>query len=262
MNTHNIYTNIQIYKFTNLQSFQVFQVFQVFYKMNRIPLADIVNIAVGDMLTGQDGNKYIVCDEAGVTYWKPIVITTKVTKVIASKPVAKTVAPTKPTPAPKPIKKVKEVKEKYYWKDNEDKPYFEGDWMQMAKSLKPKVSPTKFPAGYVWTTKFCDISYVVDIEYVDYSTTSEKFWNAMKSCPPCLDAEDYPYEDTYGKYHVNYDEQGNKFWCESDYTHEPLQCARKFPEGTTRTGRDGYTYVSRRCDTYDAIMGDAYWIEE
>ena len=254
------YTNIQIYKFTNLQSFQVF------YKMNRIPLADIVNIAVGDMLTGQDGNKYIVCDEAGVTYWKPVVVTTKVIKVIASKPVAKTVAPTKPTPAPKPVKKVKEVKEKYYWKDNNDKPRFEGEFFQMGKSLKPKVSPNKFPAGYVWTTKFRNISYVVDIEYVDYSTTSTKFWNLMSTCPPCLDAEDYPYEEEFGNYHVNYDEQGNKFWCESiiksDYTHQPLQHARKFPEGTTRTGRDGNTYVSHRNDTYDAIMGDACWIEE
>ena len=231
--------------------------------MNRIPLADIVNIAVGDMLTGQDGNKYIVCDEAGVTYWKPI---GKVAKVIASKLVVKTVAPTKPTPAPKPVKKVKEVKEKYYWKDNDDKPYFEGDLKQMEKSLKPKVSPNKYPTGYVWTTKFSNISYVVDIEYIDYSTTSSKFWNRMSTCPPCLDAEDYPYEHEYGKFHVNYDKEGNKFWCESmnhsDDTHLPLQFSRKFPEGTTRTGRDGNTYVSRRNDTYDAISGDAYWEEE
>ena len=161
--------------------------------MNRIPLAPIDFIAVGDMLTGQDGNKYVVCDEGGVLYWKPVVAngaTTKVTQVAVnvSAPVAVQA---------KPIKKVKEVKEKYYWKDNDKKPEYEGDNRdEIVKSLKPKISPTKFPAGYVWTTKFCNISYVVDTEYKGYSMTSSRFWNVAMTCPPCIDAEDYPYEYT------------------------------------------------------------------
>lgn len=235
--------------------------------MNRIPLADIVNIAVGDMLTGQDGNKYVVCDEAGVTYWKPVITI----KTHVPKPVKKVKEVKENNPVSKPIKKVKEVKEKFYWKDNDKKPKFEheGDndeWYKMAKSLIPKVSPSKFPAGYVWTTKFCNISYVVDIEYVDYSTTSSKFWHLVYSCSPCIDAEDYPIKHMSGDYCVDYDEQGNKFWSHCltsrKSSHQPLQFPRKFPEGTTRTGRDGDTYVSRRDGDYDTLWGDAYWTEE
>ena len=219
--------------------------------MNRIPLAPIDFIAVGDLLTGQDGNKYVVCDEGGILYWKPVA-TTKVTQVSVnvSAPVV--------TPS-KPIKKVKEVKEKYYWKDNEKKPSIDdyNKRIEMEKSLKPKVSPTKFPAGYVWTTKFSNISYVVDTEYKGYSTTMSRFWDVVGSyLPPCLDANDYPFEYVSGEYYVDYDEQGNKFWCFKcgDDEESPLQCAYKFVKGTTRTIGVDDTYVSRRDDD-----GVAYW---
>ena len=209
--------------------------------MNRIPLAPIDFIAVGDLLTGQDGNKYVVCDEGGILYWKPVA-TTKVTQV-----------PVNVSAPSKPIKKVKEVKEKYYWKDNDNKPVYDGDkWTEMRKSLKPKVSPNKFPAGYVWTTKFSNISYIVETGYKGYSTTMSKFWDWVPSCPPCLDANDYPFEyvDESENYYVDYDEQGNKFWSSAYCTDEslPLQQPYKFIVETARTVSDGSTYVSVRCD--------------
>jgi hypothetical protein len=209
--------------------------------MNRIPLAPIELLGVGDVVSGQDGNKYVVCEKVSILYWEPYTNTTVTTVVTPVVPQSK------PTPAPsKPIKKVKEVKEKYYWKDNDKKPRYEGDnWDEMSKSLKPKVSPTKFPAGYVWTTKFSNISYVVDTEYNGYSKTSSRFWNVVYTCPPCLDAEDYPYEYVSGHYCVVYDEQGNKFWtwcCHGDGESFPIQYACKFPEGTYQTTRDGTTY--------------------
>ena len=223
--------------------------------MDLVPKSSIKSFCLGDVLTGQDGNKYIVCDEAGIMYWKPHVAgVTNVTNVTVQ-----VVAPsTKPTPAPaKPIKKVKEVKEKYYWKDNEKKPAYEGDnRYEMEKSLKPKVSPTKFPAGYVWTTKFRNISYVVDTEYKGYSKTSSRFWRVVTSCPPCLDAEDYPYEYWSDYYCVVYDEQGNKFWSWYYINGDSyiLQYPYKFPEGTYQTSRDGTTY--KRVVDSD---GDAWW---
>ena len=223
--------------------------------MDLVPKSSIKSFCLGDVLTGQDGNKYIVCDEAGIMYWKPHVAgVSNVTNVTVH-----VVAPTKPTPTTpsKPIKKVKEVKEKYYWKDNEKKPRYDGtNRDEMEKSLKPKVSPNKFPAGYVWTTKFRDISYVVDTGYKGYSTTMSRFWNVVRTCPPCLDANDYPFEYVSGVYYVDYDEQGNKFWSRADGSGEgyPLQHAHKFVEGTTRTVGDGDTYVSRRNDN-----GDADW---
>jgi hypothetical protein len=211
--------------------------------MDLVPKSSIKSFCLGDVLTGQDGNKYIVCDEAGIMYWKPHVAgftnvtTVNVTNVIAPS--------TKPTHVPKPIKKVKEVKEKYYWKDNDKKPKYEGyNYREMSESLKPKVSPTKFPAGYVWTTKFNNISYVVDIEYKGYSKTSSRLWRVVKTCPSCLDAEDYPYEYWSGNYCVVYDEQGNKFWsyCGCDCESFPIQWACKFPEGAYQTSRDVTTY--------------------
>ena len=226
--------------------------------MDLVPKSSIKSFCLGDVLTGQDGNKYIVCDEAGIMYWKPHVAgVSNVTNVTVQ-----VVAPTKPTPTThaKPIKKVKEVKEKYYWKDNEKKPKYDGDYnnrLEMEKSLKPKVSPNKFPAGYVWTTKFSNISYVVDTEYKGYSTTMSRFWDVVGSyLPPCLDANDYPYEYVSGEYYVDYDEQGNKFWCFKcgDDEESPLQCAYKFVKGTTRTIGVDDTYVSRRDDD-----GVAYW---
>ena len=224
--------------------------------MDLVPKTPIKSLSIGDMLTGQDGNKYVVCKtNNNVLYWEPVEeIITKVTTVV-------------PT-TPKPVQKIKEVREKYYWKDNKKKPRFEYNgnddtWYQMGKSLLPTTDPSKKRAGYVWTTKFCNISYVVDIEYMDYSKTSSKFWKLVNECPPCIDAEDYPLKHELGTYHVNYDEQGNKFWCasvnNSKLSHQPLQSARKFPEGTTCTGRDGDTYVSRRRGDYDALRGDAFW---
>ena len=223
--------------------------------MDLVPKSSIKSFCLGDVLTGQDGNKYIVCDEAGIMYWKPHVAgVSNVTNVTVH-----VVAPTKPTPTTpsKPIKKVKEVKEKYYWKDNEKKPKYDGSkWTEMGKSLKPKVSPNKFPAGYVWTTKFSNISYVVETGYKGYSTTMSRFWKVVFSCPPCLDANDYPFEYVSDGYYVDYDEQGNKFWSRADGDGDcsPLQGPHKFVEGTTRSFADGATYVSIICDD-----GDTYW---
>ena len=225
--------------------------------MDLVPKSSIKSFCLGDVLTGQDGNKYIVCDEAGIMYWKPHVAgVSNVTNVTVQ-----VVAPTKPTPiaSPKPIKKVKEVKEKYYWKDNEKKPRYDGDKrVEMEKSLKPKVSPNKFPAGYVWTTKFSNISYVVDTGYKGYSTTMSRLWNVVGSCPPCFDANDYPFEYVSGDYYVDYDEQGNKFWCDRYGSGQgwPLQQPYKFVEGTTLTldGDEGWIWISCRNDD-----GSAWW---
>ena len=227
--------------------------------MDLVPKSSIKSLCLGDVLTGQDGNKYIVCDEGGIMYWKPHVAgVTNVTTVNVTNVIAPS---TRPTPAPsKPIKKVKEVKEKYYWKDNEKKPKYEGgNYNEMSESLKPKVSPNKFPAGYVWTTKFNNISYVVDTEYKGYSKTSSRFWHVVGVCPPCLDAEDYPYEYISGDYCVVYDEHGNKFWSDrfSDGESHPIQYAYKFPEGTYQTCRDGTT--RKRTVTSDGCWRNTWW---
>ena len=210
--------------------------------MDLVPKASIKCLSLGDVLTGQDGNKYIVCDEGGIIYWKPHVTSVASVQVIT---------PTKP---------IKEVKEKYYWKDNDKKPCYDGpSRYEMEESLKPKVSPTKFPAGYVWTTKFSDISFVVDTEYKGYSKTSTRFWQTVSTCPPCLNAEDYPYEYISGGYCVVYDEQGNKFWTgtSGDGEFYPLQYARKFPEGHIYTTSDGSKFKTTAFDD-----GDAYWKDD
>lgn len=207
--------------------------------MDLVPKSYIKFLCIGDVLTGQDGNKYIVCDEAGILYWKPHV--TSVSNVV--------VAPTKP-------KKAK----KYYWKNNDKKPRYEYDdcekFFGMSKALMPDVSPDNYPAGYVWTTEFRNISYLVDFEYKGYSTTPSKFWNVTSSCPPCIDIKEYDYdfEDTYGDFYVDCDEQGNKFWCKACGRGEiePVQYAYKFVEGTTVTFIDPFT--SRRDSD-----GNAYW---
>jgi len=200
--------------------------------MDLVPKISIKSLTVGDVLTGQDGNKYMVCEEAGILYWKPYVSSVTIPQLALK-------------PTPKPIKKVKEVKEKYYWKDNDKKPRYKGDNMQqMEESLAPKVSPTKFPAGYVWTTKFSNILYVVDTQYKGYSKTPTRFWYGVSECPPCLDAEDYPYEYNIAGYSVAYDEQGNKFWsrCICNDVGYPLLYANKFVEGHIYTTQNGSTY--------------------
>lgn len=196
--------------------------------MNRTPLAPIEFLGVGDILSGQDGNKYVVCKKGNILYWEPYTVA---------------------SPS-KPIRKVKEAKEKYYWKDNDKKPWYDGGkWNEMTEALKPKVSPNKFPAGYVWTTKFSNISFIVDIEYKGYSTTHSKVWMCVSKCPPCIDANDYPFQHISNDcYYVEYDKQGNKFWCFT-YTigDMPIQQANKFVEGTAITTiKDGTTYISRR----------------
>ena len=217
--------------------------------MDQVPKVSIKSLCVGDVLSGQDGNKYVVCKNANVLYWEPYETPTVMQVTVnVSVPIA--------SPC-KPIKKVKEVREKYHWKDNHKKPSIDdyNKWTEMKKSLKPKVSPNKFPVGYVWTTNFNSISYVVDTGYEGSSTTLSKFWNVVGICPPCLDANDYPFEYVSGLYYVDYDEQGNKFWSDrySSGKDCPLQQPYKFIEGTTCTISDSSTYVSVRCD------GSAYW---
>ena len=216
--------------------------------MDLLPKCPITSCSLGDILTGQDGNKYIVCKKANTMYWEPY---EDVTNVSSGSSSSNTIA------QPNPIRQVKPVKEKYYWKDNNKKPRYDGkNWNGMVKSLKPKTSPNKFPAGYVWITKFSDISFVVDIQYKGYSTTQSKFWNRVYCCPPCIDANDYPYEHISDNgYYVEYDKQGNKFWCykNSDGDHEPIQPPYKFMEGSTASDNNNRTFVSRRGNDY------AYW---
>lgn len=217
-------------------------------KMDLVPKASIKSLTLGDVLTGQDGNKYVVCKKGDILYWEPYITDVS----IVAKPTTIPVAP----PA-KPIKKVKEVREKYHWKDNNKKPEYDGnDWNHMIETLKPKMSPNKFPAGYVWTTKFSNVSFVVDIGYKGpCSTTKTKFWKDVYVCPPCLDANNYPFMHITNGYYVEYDEQGNKFWCEvyeGDFDDIPIQQAYKYVEGSSYKSKKGNTYVSRR-STY------AYW---
>lgn len=201
--------------------------------MNSIPVTPFETVATGDILTGQDGNKYVVCKEGNISFWKPY---------SNSKP-----------------KVSKKIRDKFHWKDNDKKQRFEGDYdrlLAMIKSLKPKVSPTKFPAGYVWTTKFNRITFVVDIEYKGDSKTTSRFWKDVYFYPPCLNANDYPFEYVSGVYYVDYDETGNKFWSHSNCDGEKyaLEFAYKFPKGYVRTTRDGTTWTSNRlCD------GSARW---
>ena len=39
--------------------------------MNCVPKASIKSLTVGDILAGQDGNKYIVCKKGKILYWEP-----------------------------------------------------------------------------------------------------------------------------------------------------------------------------------------------
>lgn len=82
----------------------------------------------------------------------------------------------------------------------------------MEESLKSKVSPYKFPTGYVWTTKFRNINFV-DAEYKGYSKKVTRLWKCIGGyIPPCLDAEDYPVYYYNSEHCIVSDEQGNKFW--------------------------------------------------
>ena len=198
--------------------------------MDLVPKTSIKSLSIGDMLTGQDGNKYVVCKKANVLYWKP--------------------EEEKPTP---PIVSIKEKKPKFEHDGNDDK------LLEVAKRLLPKDSASNKAVGYVWKTKFSNIYYVVDIEYKGGSKTSEKFWNFVCECPPRVEADKYSLKHISGNYCVAYDDKYNKYWCKTNQSHEPLQNARNFVEGTYETGRDGKTYVSRRNINYEAVKGDAFW---
>lgn len=41
--------------------------------MDQVPKISIKCLCLGDVLKGQDGNKYIVCEKAKVLYWEPYV---------------------------------------------------------------------------------------------------------------------------------------------------------------------------------------------
>lgn len=204
--------------------------------MDLMPTCPITSCSIGDVLKGQDGKKYIVCKKANTMYWEPY---EEMPCGSSSNPIPS------PKPTPTPNKKVKKIKEKYYWKNNDKKPEYDGDdWYEMAQTLRPKVSPCKFPAGYVWTTKFSNICFIAETAYEGYSTTPIRFWNLVGVCPPCLDAKDYPYKNVSGSYCVAYDENGNKFWT-SEWDHYdndndyPILHPSHFLYGhiyTTRTG--------------------------
>ena len=58
--------------------------------MDLVPKVSIKSLSIGDMLTGQDGNKYVVCKtNNNVLYWEPVEETE--TTRTACKPVQKTV---------------------------------------------------------------------------------------------------------------------------------------------------------------------------
>ena len=229
--------------------------------MEFMPTCPIMSCSIGDVLKGQDGKKYIVCKKANITYWEPYEETSSASSSNTPQPTSSNTT----TRQVKPVKKTKPVKGKFYWKDNDRKPEYDGpNWYEryeMEKSLKPKVSPNKFPAGYVWTTKFSNISFIVDTTYEGYSKTSTRVWKWVGLCPPCLDAEDYPYKYKYERYAVDYDEKGNKFWtycCGSGSDDdEPLLLPSKFPYGHIYTTGNGSQFKRSVC-SYD---GDAYWKE-
>ena len=227
--------------------------------MDAIPKVSFKTLTIGDVIKGQDGNKYVVSEEANILYWKPYVEN--------ASNVDATPAPTpRPTPTAAPV--IKKTKEKYYWKDNNKKPEYEGNNMDdMVRTLKPKVSPNKFPTGYVWTTKFRNISYIVDVGYLGYSTKLSKLWVYVRYCPPCLDANNYPFkyvhETADSRYYVEYDEQGNKYWC-CVYTCLIPQQAYKFKEGHIEYDSVGVKRVSHRYNLEDPVFDFeyAYWNDE
>lgn len=203
--------------------------------MNIVPKSSeesLRRIQDGEVLTCEDGNQYIVHDKSGIMYLKSI--------------------PTEPKNIPKLVnvqEHIQKISRWFNWTDNQKKPNYIGDMRdEMTKNLCPKISPTIFYAGYVWTTKFNNISYVVDIEYKGSSTTSSRVWVAVHSRPPCLDAENYPFKYICEEYHVVYDEKGNKFWS-LNYGSDnniPMQHPSKYPEGHRYVTPDGYTWISKR----------------
>jgi hypothetical protein len=147
----------------------------------------------------------------------------------------------------------------FHWKDNDKKPWynFRGsfeEWKECEKKLYPNISCNQFQAGYVWTTKYCNISYIVETEYKGSSKTLSKFWREVYKCPPCLDANDFPYEHFCEDYCVNYDENGKKFWsfCNYQCPNTPLQYAGKFPEGTIVPAKNGLRFKSNRQEGWTA----------
>ena len=148
----------------------------------------------------------------------------------------------------------------YYWKHNDKKPKFEYEnnndkWCKMANALKPNICPSEVPAGYVRTTQYSNISYVVDIEYKGYCKTPSKFWNVVSKCPPCLNADDFPVRYMSENYYVELDEHGKKFWCQrcGNDNQYPLQKARTLPEGSTCTIQIG------KCTSRRDANENAYW---
>lgn len=228
--------------------------------MNTFPNVSFEALSVGDVIRGQDGNKYVVCKKSNIFYWEPYVanITEVVTPPVQVK--KNNHAPT-PTPVRNTSAPVKKTKEKYYWKNNDKKPIYKYDEKDgdMIDILMPKISPNKFPAGYVWITKFSNISYVVDTEYHGNSNKMTKFWTCQEKCPPCLDAEDYPYEYIHEDtgYCVDYDAQGNKFWT-TFYSIDENRFSNfwphKFPNGHICTFRDGTEW--KRITTKN---GSSHW---
>jgi hypothetical protein len=152
--------------------------------------------------------------------------------------------------------------DKFHWRDYEKKPKYDGYTREeMSKTLKPAISPTEFVPGSVRTTKFRNISYIVDFEYKGNSKTPTLFWNVVYCCPPCLDAEEYPFKYDLEGYHVTCDEQGNKFWSLSygSDNNIPISHPRHYPEGTFYYTPDGTTWQSTRNEGSDEHYYGASW---
>ena len=221
--------------------------------MNNIPMVAIDNIVVGDVLTGQDGKKYIVAEENEVKFWKPYFtkdfsINTHISQENVDDDVDEDVEEDEE----------EDNEDKYYWKDNDNKPEFTGSWREHVKLLKlvfPQESPYNFMPGYVRTTEYRNISFIVDIEYKGSSSETTRFWEVVSTCPPCLDAKDYPLNYIHNDYYIDYDEYRNKFWTEkySDGDASPLKPAHKFIEGTEHCTHNGTVYTSLRRGN------EAYW---
>lgn len=151
------------------------------------------------------------------------------------------------------------------WRDNNKKPWFDfrdsfEEWKECEKMFYPDISSNQFPAGYVWTTEFRNISYIVDTEYKASSTTLSTFWKEVYKCPPCLDADDYPISHQCDEYSVDIDEKGKKFWsfCGVDCPDVPLHDAGKFFEGTIVTSQNGSKFRSMRSQ----MFGWSAWWEQ
>lgn len=139
------------------------------------------------------------------------------------------------------------LKPKFSW----NKVNFGQEYDELVKRLKPKLLPNDFHAGHVITTKFDNISYIVDFKYTKESNDKpEKFWNVVRRRPPCQDANDYAYKYILDLFYVEIDEFGNNYWCErfGDGYVCPLQHAYKFMEGTHISPGNGSTWMSVRND--------------